>query len=110
VGHLKRLRRALDVLPANRSIRLIHSDFFVPRGYVHVLANCRGTSGSGYDLVEWEAKQPWSDGNIGMVVGRLDGGAEDSPSSKCDRLTFLPNPRPSHVPQRRYALKLDSRP
>jgi uncharacterized protein len=43
------------------------SDFFVPRGYVHVIANCRGTSGSGgtfgffdgqerrdmHDLVEW---------------------------------------------------------
>src|ERR1700735_2298805 len=23
------------------------SDFFVPRGYVHVIANCRGTGGSG---------------------------------------------------------------
>jgi hypothetical protein len=23
------------------------TDFFVPRGYVHVIANCRGTSGSG---------------------------------------------------------------
>jgi predicted acyl esterase len=57
------------------------SDFFVPRGYVHVIANCRGTSGSGgtfgffdgqerrdmYDLVEWAAEQRWSDGNIGMV-------------------------------------------
>src|ERR1700749_2825423 len=57
------------------------SDFFVPRGYVHVIANLRGTSGSGgtfgffdgqerrdmYDLVEWAAEQPWSDGNIGMV-------------------------------------------
>lgn len=57
------------------------SDFFVPRGYVHVIANCRGTSGSDgefgffdgqerqnmYDLVEWAAEQPWSDGNVGMV-------------------------------------------
>ncbi len=57
------------------------SDFFVPRGYVHVIANCRGTSGSGgtfgffdgqerqdmFDLVEWAAEQPWSDGNVGMV-------------------------------------------
>jgi predicted acyl esterase len=57
------------------------SDFFVPRGYVHVIANCRGTSGSGgtfgffdgqerrdmYDLVEWAAQQPWSDGNVGMI-------------------------------------------
>jgi predicted acyl esterase len=57
------------------------SDFFVPRGYVHVIANLRGTGGSGgtfgffdgqerkdmYDLVEWAAQQPWSDGNVGMV-------------------------------------------
>src|SRR5580692_1151523 len=57
------------------------SDFFVPRGYVHVIANNRGTSGSGgtfgffdgqerrdmYDLVEWAAAQPWSDGNVGMI-------------------------------------------
>ena len=57
------------------------SDFFVPRGYVHVIANCRGTGGSGgtfgffdsqerhdmYDLVEWAAQQPWSDGNVGMI-------------------------------------------
>jgi predicted acyl esterase len=57
------------------------SDFFVPRGYVHVIANNRGTSGSGgtfgffdgqerrdmYDLVEWAAAQPWSNGNVGMI-------------------------------------------
>jgi predicted acyl esterase len=57
------------------------SDFFVPRGYVHVIANLRGTSGSDgtfgffdrqerqdmYDLVEWAAVQPWSDGNVGMI-------------------------------------------
>ncbi len=48
------------------------SDFFVPRGYVHVIANIRGTGGSGgvfgyfdaqerrdmYDLVEWAGQQP----------------------------------------------------
>jgi predicted acyl esterase len=57
------------------------SDFFVPRGYVHVIVNMRGTGGSGgewgffdaqerddlYDLVEWVALQPWSDGNVGMM-------------------------------------------
>jgi uncharacterized protein len=57
------------------------SDFFVPRGYVHVIANCRGTSGSEgtfgfydgqerrdmHDLVEWAAVQPWSNGNVGMI-------------------------------------------
>ncbi|GGF30665.1 CocE/NonD family hydrolase [Subtercola lobariae] len=57
------------------------SDFWVPRGYVHVIANLRGTGGSGgtwgffdrneredlYDLVEWMAEQHWSDGNVGMI-------------------------------------------
>jgi predicted acyl esterase len=57
------------------------TDFFVPRGYVHVIVNLRGTGGSGgtfgffdgqerkdmYDLVEWAAVQPWSDGSVGMV-------------------------------------------
>ena len=57
------------------------TDFFVPRGYVHLIVNLRGTGGSGgafgffdaqerrdmHDLVEWAAVQPWSDGNVGMV-------------------------------------------
>jgi predicted acyl esterase len=57
------------------------SDFWAPRGYVHVIVNLRGTSGSGgtftffdsqerqdlYDIVEWVAQQPWSDGNVGMI-------------------------------------------
>ncbi len=57
------------------------TDFFVPRGYAHVIANCRGTGGSGgtyelagpaehrdlYDLVEWVAAQPWCDGQVGMI-------------------------------------------
>jgi len=57
------------------------TDFWVPRGYVHLIANVRGTGGSGgtfaffdpqerqdmYDLVEWAAAQPWCDGNVGMI-------------------------------------------
>jgi uncharacterized protein len=57
------------------------TDFWVPRGYVHVIANLRGTGGSGgtfgffdtqerrdmHDLVEWVAAQPWCDGNVGML-------------------------------------------
>ncbi len=57
------------------------SDYFVPRGYVHVIANLRGTGGSGgtfglfdpqerrdlHDLVEWAAAQSWCDGNVGMI-------------------------------------------
>ncbi len=57
------------------------TDFFVSRGYAHVIANVRGTGGSGgtYDLfgpdertdmgelVEWIAAQPWCDGSVGGV-------------------------------------------
>lgn len=57
------------------------SDFWVPRGYAHVIANVRGTGGSGgsytwldeterqdvADLVEFVASQPWCDGNVGMI-------------------------------------------
>ena len=55
------------------------SDYFVPRGYAHVIVNARGTSGSDgvwglgdaqerrdvYDVVEWMAAQPWCDGQVG---------------------------------------------
>lgn len=57
------------------------SDFFVPRGYVHVIANLRGTGGSDgtfslfdrteredmHDMVEGAASRPWSDGHVGMI-------------------------------------------
>lgn len=53
---------------------------FVTRGYVYVIANIRGTGESGgkypflappeaqdgVDIIEWIAKQPWCDGNVGM--------------------------------------------
>ncbi len=56
--------------------------YFVSRGYVHVIGDLRGSGASegefhghfnksegedGYDLVEWAARQPWCDGNVGMV-------------------------------------------
>jgi len=57
----------------------------VGRGYGHVIADVRGSGGSGgemignydlggdsigkdiYDLVQWLAEQPWCNGNVGMV-------------------------------------------
>ena len=57
----------------------------VEHGYAHVIADVRGTGGSEgelvgnydlgghgegkdvYDLVEWIARQPWCDGNVGMI-------------------------------------------
>jgi predicted acyl esterase len=55
--------------------------FYVGHGYVHVIAQSRGAGRSqgqwrwfdakertdGYDLIEWIARQPWSDGNVGMI-------------------------------------------
>jgi uncharacterized protein len=50
--------------------------FFVSRGYVHVIGSPRGmhksdSAGSrewdSYDLAEWIARQPWCDGNVGMI-------------------------------------------
>jgi uncharacterized protein len=57
------------------------TDFFVSRGYAHVIVNVRGTGGSGGDydlfgpderkdmgeLVEWIAAQQWCDGSVGGV-------------------------------------------
>jgi len=56
-------------------------DYMVSRGYVFVTADPQGIGHSegeyvglfgsmaqdGYDLVEWLAKQPWCDGNVGMT-------------------------------------------
>jgi X-Pro dipeptidyl-peptidase len=60
---------------------------WVPRGYARMWADVVGTGNSGgcydyggkreketgYDLVEWAAKQSWSTGKIGMIGGSYDG-------------------------------------
>jgi len=57
------------------------TNYFVTRGYVHVIADSRGSGKSegeypfygrqehedGYDVIEWIAQQPWCDGNVGML-------------------------------------------
>src|SRR5262249_21753204 len=54
--------------------------FWVPRGYVHVIVDVRGTNESEgdwdhmgpverddlVDVIEWVADQPWCDGKVGM--------------------------------------------
>jgi predicted acyl esterase len=78
-------------------------NFYVRRGYVHVIANIRGTGKSGgsfvyveppaikdvCDAVEWLAKRPWSNGRVGMfgasffsVVAKLVA-AQNPPALKC---------------------------
>lgn len=57
------------------------TSFYVPKGYVHVIAQGRGGGLSqgqwrwfdekertdGYDLIEWIAEQSWCTGNVGMI-------------------------------------------
>jgi len=63
----------------------------VPRGYAHIIADVRGIGKSegeykgmwsqqegmdGHDIVEWIAKQPWCDGNVGMIGYSYYGGIQ----------------------------------
>ncbi len=57
------------------------TDFWVPRGYAHLIVNVAGTFGSEgryriwdpeqdhdlYDMIEWAAARDWCDGNAGMI-------------------------------------------
>jgi predicted acyl esterase len=57
------------------------TEFWVPRGYAHVVVDVRGTNDSegswdmfgpieqqdGGDVIEWVARQPWCNGKVGMV-------------------------------------------
>jgi hypothetical protein len=65
----------------SHSIEAGATPFFVPKGYVHVIVQVRGSGLSqgqfnwydeaeqkdGYELVEWAARQPWCNGNVGML-------------------------------------------
>lgn len=74
-----RSRRVRGV--ADASVEAGPIDFFVRRGYVYIVGAVRGTGKSGgaynylgsqeardaYEVVEWAAKQPWCNGNVGMA-------------------------------------------
>ena len=74
-------RQIQDLGAPTAIIEAGNSEFFVSRGYVHVIASLRGTGGSSdqwgffdhqerddlYDLVEWAAEQTWSNGDVGMI-------------------------------------------
>ena len=73
------------------------SQYLASRGYVHVIANTRGSGKSdgggspkwdSFDLVEWAASQPWCDGQVGMVglsafaVAQFDAASLQAPHLK----------------------------
>ena len=69
-----------DTKLMNGGIEGGNTEYIVERGYVHILADCRGTgrSGGAYrvftqkefesacDVIEWAARQPWCNGNVGL--------------------------------------------
>ena len=75
--YTRQLQRGVTALGQNEAGI---SEFWVPRGYAHVVVDVRGSNDSGgmydlfgaqeqqdlYDIIEWVAEQPWCDGNVGM--------------------------------------------
>lgn len=73
-------RAPLNPLIGNGGLEAGDSEYFVSRGYAHVIADARGSGDSegeycyqgpreqqdGYDIIEWMAAQSWCDGNCGM--------------------------------------------
>lgn len=72
----------MEYSPYRRSSLFGWQTWFAERGFVAAFLNARGTGGSegintdeytvgeqldGYDAVEWLARQPWSNGNVGMI-------------------------------------------
>jgi len=75
-------RKAAGSLLWDGPIEAGDPEYVVPRGYVHVIGDLRGSGDSegentsepgpgemsdGYTLIEWIAEQPWCDGNVGML-------------------------------------------
>jgi len=74
-------RRPLSPRHGNGGQEAGDTRYFVSRGYVHVIADVRGSGDSegeynfqgreeqqdGKELIEWIASQPWCDGNVGML-------------------------------------------
>jgi putative CocE/NonD family hydrolase len=78
----ERFPTILERTPYNKEGKsyIAKADYFVKRGYVLVVQDCRGRfksegefyiysdeSPDGYDTVEWIAHQPWSDGRVGTM-------------------------------------------
>jgi predicted acyl esterase len=74
-------RAPLSPLIGNGGLEAGDSEYFVSRGYAHVIADARGSGDSegeycyqgpkeqqdGYDIIEWMAAQAWCDGQCGML-------------------------------------------
>jgi len=76
--YTRQLQRTVVPSPQNEAGL---TEFWVPRGYAHIVVDVRGSNDSEgswdmmgpkeqqdlFDLVEWIGQQPWCDGNVGMT-------------------------------------------
>jgi len=88
----EKLPAILSITPYGKAVYRAHprmdAAWFAKRGYVFVGVDSRGRNDSegtwdpfgaqhktdGYDLVEWIARQPWSNGKVGMIGMSYQGG------------------------------------
>lgn len=76
----------LQRTPYGRETAIPLGDYWAKRGYVFVAQDCRGRGDSGgswdpfvregkdgADTIAWLARQPWCDGNVGMIGGSYAG-------------------------------------
>jgi putative CocE/NonD family hydrolase len=88
--------------PYGRQVNGAEAEWWSKRGYAYVSQDVRGRNDSegdwvpffnerkdGYDTIDWIARQPWSDGKVGMIGGSYSGLAqwyaavEAHPALKC---------------------------
>lgn len=82
--------------PKRDLMNTLINSFFLSYGYALVYADMRGTGAStgwlmdfmpricddGRELIDWMAKQPWCDGNVGMVGGSYLGWSQTATASR----------------------------
>jgi len=75
--------------PYKKEVFELQAKFYARRGYVFAAQDCRGCFSSsgvwepfvnegkdGYDAIEWLARQPYSNGKVGMIGASYAGGAQ----------------------------------
>ncbi|MDQ3953094.1 MAG: CocE/NonD family hydrolase, partial [Actinomycetota bacterium] len=86
-GKIVKAPTILTISPYSSLGRNGDAERWVPRGYARAYVDVVGTGNSGgcydygadrerksgYDVVEWIAKQKWSNGKVGMIGGSYDG-------------------------------------
>ena len=72
--------------PYGRASNMLGAEWWAKRGYIYMVQDCRGRHDSGgtwdpmvserrdgKDTIDWIAKQPWSNGKVGMIGGSYSG-------------------------------------